>query len=295
MLHRLCIGTAQFGLNYGIANNSGKLAPEEISQIIKQAKENQLVYFDTAQAYGDSETQLGRAFAEHQYFPKVISKISPEFIFQGKASLRDNIKGSLSRLNIPSLHGLLLHRLHPTIDSEEFLAAIGDAKAEGLIENFGVSVYTPEEAQRFVTHPAVDMLQVPCNIFDRRLVDQHFFTTAAELNKHVFIRSVYLQGLLLLASEDLAAKGQQRAMPFLDLLQRFLRYYGVTGKTFAAHALLTQFPQTTLVIGVDTLAQFLDNLAIFRAAPIAPSTIAAWWGSVPQIPEEVLDCRLWGR
>ncbi len=293
MLDRLCLGTAQFGLNYGIANRHGKLTYNEISAIVKTAQEHGLRYFDTAQSYGDSEVQLGKAFREHAFSPRVISKISPEFSCQGAASVVATIKASCSRLGLASLHGFLLHRLEPLSTDRAFLVGIAEAKAQGLLENFGVSVYTPEEALTYLEHPAVDMLQVPCNIFDRRLLDQHFFTRAEQCEKQIFIRSIYLQGLIHLEEDELTAKGLARALPIMDLLKRFLGFYGLSKKTFAAHALLEEFPQAILIVGVDSLAQCLDNLAIFRAERIPAETIAAWWGSLPAVAENIVDCRKW--
>ena len=53
--NKVIIGTAQFGLDYGIANSVGKMKTNEIKKIIKYAKKNNIINIDTAHAYGDSE------------------------------------------------------------------------------------------------------------------------------------------------------------------------------------------------------------------------------------------------
>jgi hypothetical protein len=49
----------------------------------------------------------------------------------------------------------------------------------------------------------VDMIQVPANILDHRFADAGVVNLANEKRKQVYIRSVFLQGLLLMRSEDL--------------------------------------------------------------------------------------------
>ena len=56
---KIIIGTAQFGLDYGIANSTGKMKTNEIKKIIKYARTNYIKNIDTAHAYGDSEQRLG--------------------------------------------------------------------------------------------------------------------------------------------------------------------------------------------------------------------------------------------
>ncbi len=58
-LDKIVIGTAQFGLDYGINNKTGKIPPEEVFKILDSMKEFGIDYIDTAQAYGDSENILG--------------------------------------------------------------------------------------------------------------------------------------------------------------------------------------------------------------------------------------------
>jgi aryl-alcohol dehydrogenase-like predicted oxidoreductase len=58
-LSKLCLGTAQLGLDYGVNNLTGKPRFEESRAIIQTALESGITAFDTAPAYGDSEEILG--------------------------------------------------------------------------------------------------------------------------------------------------------------------------------------------------------------------------------------------
>ena len=72
-----------------------------------------------------------------------------------------------------------------------------------MILNFGVSVYNSNDAFEALYDNLYDIIQVPFNVIDRRLINNDFFRIANEKNKKVFIRSIYLQGLLLMNDSDL--------------------------------------------------------------------------------------------
>ena len=107
---RLVLGTAQLGMNYGIANRSGKPSSRETNAIIQRAWGEGIRVFDTAQAYGDSESILGEQFAalNIQNDVKVVSKVVLTDPLQWK-DIEQKIRNSLTRLNISKLYGLLLH------------------------------------------------------------------------------------------------------------------------------------------------------------------------------------------
>ena len=62
---RLCLGTAQFGLDYGISNEFGKIGHSSAQEIVDLAIQNDVRTFDTAPAYGDAEDVLGNALPAH--------------------------------------------------------------------------------------------------------------------------------------------------------------------------------------------------------------------------------------
>ena len=69
---KLALGTAQFGMQYGIANSDIKLSLDDIYKILETAKNNGIDTLDTAFQYGESQKNLGRVGAKNW---KVISKL----------------------------------------------------------------------------------------------------------------------------------------------------------------------------------------------------------------------------
>ena len=53
----LCLGTVQFGLNYGIEKK--RIDANKITEILITALKNEIIMLDTAQNYGNSEKLIG--------------------------------------------------------------------------------------------------------------------------------------------------------------------------------------------------------------------------------------------
>ena len=74
--NKLVLGTAQLGLNYGIANKSGKPAENKVFEIMKYAVENGMSYFDTAYSYGDSEITIGKFLNSYKAYKNKLNIIT---------------------------------------------------------------------------------------------------------------------------------------------------------------------------------------------------------------------------
>ena len=91
----LCLGTAQLGMKYGIANSSKIPDQKHVNRIISQSLLSGIRYFDTAQTYGESELVLGNAFAQssHSLDVRVVSKYFPS----SNALSIDDLKASVKK------------------------------------------------------------------------------------------------------------------------------------------------------------------------------------------------------
>ena len=58
-ISRFMLGTVQLGLNYGMANTTGKPSEEKAREILNAAYESGVTVLDTAAAYGTSEEVVG--------------------------------------------------------------------------------------------------------------------------------------------------------------------------------------------------------------------------------------------
>ena len=74
---KLALGSANFGLDYGVANNSGRISECALSDILSFAQGAGVKVIDTAQAYGDSESRIGALCDGSQF--NFVTKIGVEF------------------------------------------------------------------------------------------------------------------------------------------------------------------------------------------------------------------------
>jgi aryl-alcohol dehydrogenase-like predicted oxidoreductase len=204
---KLGLGTVAFGLDYGVANRDGQVAPEEVARILALAAEADIRVIDTAHLYGDSERVVGQTRPVTARF-RLVTK-TPRF---GGATLTaadaDALEraadGSRRALGSDRLAGLLLHHAPDALapGSDLLFDRMAELKVRGWVEKVGVSVYNPEQLERVLDrHPGrVDLVQLPFNVLDQRLAQRPLLLQRlCDQKVEVHVRSVFLQGLLLLA------------------------------------------------------------------------------------------------
>jgi aryl-alcohol dehydrogenase-like predicted oxidoreductase len=136
----------------------------------------------------------------------------------------------------------------------------------GMIRYFGVSVYTEREFALALENPMVKIIQIPFNIFDQRAVDGGWFKKARDTGKLLFIRSIFLQGLFFMHTEEL--KGSLvSAAPFLDKMHRIRQKLGLSVSQFAMAYVNAASTDAVLLFGCDTQAQAKENIENFNTLP----------------------------
>lgn len=289
-----CIGTAQFGMTYGIANKSGQTDYDEIDKIVKYAIENNIRYFDTAQSYGECETVLGKAVSKlsNNDNIRIISKLSPDFQKSSPEIIIESVKSSLKRLNVRSLYGFLAHRAE-AIHFDSFLSAMEILKKDGLVFKTGVSVYTPEQALGVMNRSEVNILQIPFNILDKRWLDKGIIEKAKENNIQLFFRSIFLQGLIFLNENELINRKMKWAKPYLKQFNDLVKNTPFSAIELA-FGILTNTPgDNVIIMGLDSSNQFQQNLSIINKIAIDNKISDNWWINLPVFPEKFLNPTLW--
>ena len=204
---KLALGTVQFGLDYGIANQSGQMGDVEADKIIKLAYQNDISTLDTAIAYGESEKRLGELGISDF---DIVTKLPPipGGMSDIKAWINDQLQSSLARLGKERIKGLLLHRSHDLLGhlGSELIAVLNDIKKQGLVSQIGVSIYDPEELEKVSNVIKIDLVQAPLNVIDRRLERSGWLARLKREGVEVHTRSVFLQGLLLMERHSIPDK-----------------------------------------------------------------------------------------
>ncbi len=201
-MSKLAIGSAQFGLDYGIGNGA-KVSGKEVKSIMSIGQDAGIDTIDTAIAYGDSEKTLGIIGVDNWKLVTKLPGISencPDITQHVGAQ----VDASLERLRVEQLEAVLLHSPEQllTPKGDKIYSALQSMKMENKTRGIGISIYDPEELERILPYFDFDIVQAPLNVVDRRLISSGWLDKLYEKNMDVHIRSVFLQGLLIMKPSD---------------------------------------------------------------------------------------------
>ena len=179
-VQKLCLGTVQFGFDYGISNRDGKVSSDEVKRILRCAFDNRIGWLDTACNYGDSEKIVGGHIQDDMDF-KISSKsmsfptIPPDFDeFVGQ--YERYIENSFSDLGCDNLEVYDFRDLGKVLNAygDHVVEWITSLKKQGKIKKIGASIYSEEEINEILSFMNVDVIQAPVSVLDQRLVELIF-------------------------------------------------------------------------------------------------------------------------
>ena len=277
-------------MEYGVANAHGRPNLETAVAIVAAAWERGVVEFDTAPAYGDSESVLGECFRRLGIADKVrvVTKVGTH----EPDGVRRSVEESMRRLGVRKIHGVMLHRQDDLARIDAGLERVVSAlRSEGTLERFGVSVYHPEAALRALDSDIMDMVQVPANVLDRRFMDAGVFRRAAESGKRIYVRSVYLQGLLLMEPEDVP-EHLARAVPHVRVLKSLAGELGLSRVQLALAYARQAWPEAMILIGAESPGQVGEGLAAFEGG--GGDVVSAVEARISCNDETLLNPSMWG-
>jgi aryl-alcohol dehydrogenase-like predicted oxidoreductase len=281
-------------MDYGIANVQGQPSEKLACEIIGEALKYGVNCFDTAQAYGNSEVVLGRAlrYCGTGSDIKIVSKLSPDLQPTDGEAVEQSIEVSRRNLGVEQLWCLMLHRADWLDSWHKGLGqTLCRSKQAGGVRYLGVSVYTPDDARRALEHADIQVIQVPCSLWNQRMLREGIFDSAKKKSKLLFVRSIYLQGLLLLSPRDVAKKlpvAKRASQKWYELAAQF----GMSPKHLSiSFGLSLNMP---LVIGVESVQQLNENAQLFQQAPLSAEVSERIRSQLsPFLSDEIVDPSLW--
>lgn len=284
---KLALGTVQLGLPYGIANESGMPDDASALEILTTTRDCGYEWLDTAAAYGQSESLLGRLIP--QVWPTSPPQIATKIVLDPDIAPKAQLAESLKKLDRPSVEALMLHQ-ESHIDHPRF-ADFAALPTTGMTKIVGVSCYTPEIALRSLD-AGMQCLQVPCNLFDTGSIDAGVFKRAKELGALVFVRSIFLQGLFFLSSEHERVQAIPGALEALRYLHDFCHRHAISPSQLAL-GLGASLDDAVIVLGADTAAQVASNTALGQDAHQHREIVERWLNERPSFPKTVFTPALW--
>lgn len=300
----ITLGTVQLGIKYGIANKKGALSDDEVEEILSHAWESGITSYDTAPAYGESERRIGdfikkEDFSQSNAVPCIITKFSPithdenttEAVIYSQ--IEKSLKKSLNTLHLQKIPILLLHKAQDMND-KRIISALQMCKQQGFVEKIGVSIYTPQDVQDFLNMNVFDVIQIPINIFDHRLIKSGLLDELKKRNVIVFARSVFLQGLFYMQPKELPPNLDAAKVPLQNLIE-FSHSKKIPIGTLAFSFVRDLPGINSIVMGVDTKAQLQENLTLLNSPRLSNSDMQEIISLFNDIPEKIVDPSKWNK
>lgn len=262
---KLGLGTVQWGLNYGVANETGAVSSETVKSILNESKKNGIKVLDTAADYGHSERILGKNDLKEFTIVTKIPKLSVSRITSKEIKyLQSAFLESLKKLSSKRIYGLLVHHIDDILVSggEEIISVMKEFQAKGQVEKIGISVYNSEQVDEVMKIFKPDLIQLPLNVLDQRMILSGHLKMLKENDIEIHVRSVFLQGLLLMPVEKIPEYFEP-IKPLLRQWHKTTKDQGLT-PTQAALSFVKSIPYIDkVIIGVDSLAHFSSCIKDF--------------------------------
>ena len=287
MVKNLVLGTANFGAKYGIANGETILQENETTKIVKMAEKSGIFQFDTAPSYKNAENQLGTSLKDPKN-ARVFTKISAEST-KSVVSMITSVEKSQNRTKVTKFSGIYLHdeNIYSSIHYKEISNGIRELINSGITDRVGISVYSLEALMKAKEKfPEMNLFQIPENICDRRLYNSQELRTLSLQDNHIYVRSIFLQGLLLMDPQSVP-NGLLRVTPNLEALIKFSNLHHVTRHDLCLSYAKSISWATGIIVGV---ASVLQMSKILNHTVLLPEDFGI---HLPPIDIKLLDPRVW--
>ena len=283
----IILGSANFSLEYGIANKDGKKGASKVKSILDCAIDHGISHVDTASSYGDSESLIGTFWDKKQPL-NIMSKLARNDC-RDPESIIGSVRRTKSNTRQATIWCLLLHNPEVLFEREysHVKRTLLELSHSGQVANLGVSAYSEDEILRTKDiFPELNIFQLTENICDRRNYESRQLKTFSEQGNEIYVRSIFLQGLLLMNPQELPAKVEM-ARARLEEFQDFC-FRESLSKVEACVLYAISIPWASgLIFGVDSTEQLTEILAGLKASKAKDFTFA------PKFDDWLLDPRNW--
>ena len=283
---KIILGTAQFGMDYGINNTSGKISKLKAFDLLNYAFFNGIKELDTATSYGDSEKVIGeylKCYPKNRFI--ITTKISDINI-----SLEKQFYNSLENLKIEKIDKLLFHSYDVYKHFEKGVKDFYQKFKGKLFDELGVSIYTNCEIENLINDPFIDRIQSPFNILDNYNKRGIYFEKLYLSGKKVDVRSVFLQGIFFKKISDL----KHNLIPlkkYLNFIVELSNEFNIDINSIAFGYLNSFDFIDKIIFGVDSLEQLKKNLKSFSIK--LPEELIKKINSIEIKDQELLNPSKW--
>ena len=255
-IEKLALGTVQFGVAYGVTNNTGLPSVNEVEGILKLARSAGIDLLDTAPSYGCAGKRLGCLGVLGM---RVVSKVSINDLKAGNIDdhLDHQISTNLNELNLTTLDAVLVHDPAKLMSNKgcDVWKKLSRWKENGLVKKIGYSVYDPMELEALFVNFPPDVVQLPMSVADRRFEISGWLHQLKEKNVETHVRSIFLQGLLL---DDTFLPKIFKKTDFFECWEKWIDSTGVSRLSLCLKYVLQSPLIDRVLVGVQSTRQLMD-------------------------------------
>ena len=259
-MSKLALGTVQFGLDYGVSNQAGKVILKEAKAILKACEEFGIQSLDTAVDYGDSEKVLGNIGINNFSVTTKLSNFATSDDSEISQLVRDQVTQSFSNLKCQKLYAVLVHNSRNLLSPQGQIIwkSLKELQTHLNISKIGVSIYDPSELddlEELGIYP--EIVQSPYNIFDQKIYVSGWLHKLVDRGVEVHARSVFLQGLLL-QDEKLRDRYFDRWSNKFNQFRYLIEKSGCTALELSLKFALANSFFSKIIVGVQSVQQLRD-------------------------------------
>lgn len=266
---KLCLGTVQFGMDYGILNQKKPLLSDAVKWL-DYATQNGISAIDTAKAYGNAEEVVGEFLKLHtipreelflstKLLPNILDDVSPS---DYERVIEREIIEQLRTLNTDYVDAYVFHSARYAHDIRK-LEAIRSVVDKGYAKKSGLSIYEPDEAVDCYESGLVDFIQAPYSIFDHRMKKSGVLDHSKRGACEIHTRSAFIQGLIIMNEENVPFF-LDKAKPIVKKITSICESEGISRTHLALQYVKRESGISHLVFGVDSLEQLKEDISLFN-------------------------------
>lgn len=268
LLSKISIGTANFGIKYGI--NKKKISSKEIKKIFLILKKKKINYLDTAINYKNADIELGKYdlndFLISSKIPKISNKRKNTYSY-----LINLVKNHIKKIGVSKLDTLYLHDISiiKNKNFKEILRGMSFMKKIGIIKKIGISIYDPSEIIKIYKFIKYDAIQAPFNILDQNIISKKYINFLKKKKIILEVRSIFLQGLLL-SKKKFLKKFPTKKKLYIEF-EKFIKKNNSSKIRFLTNYVLNLKDFNKVVIGINSskeLKEILNVISVKRTLKI---------------------------
>jgi aryl-alcohol dehydrogenase-like predicted oxidoreductase len=261
----VAFGGVEIGVPYGIGVNShaDMLSTEQAINLLHEAIDKGINFFDTARLYGESEAIMGKAFYDRRDKIVLATKCKHLKNADGTIPNYQTLKGiissslneSLGFLKTDYVDVFMLHQADLAIlDNDDIKNIFTGLKQAGKVRAIGASTYTADETERAIDK-GWEVIQLAFNLMDQQ--QERNFKYAQEKGTGIVVRSVLMKGLLSDKGRNLhpALKNvEEHISKYRELLSDNITEISTLATKFA----LSFTEVSSVLVGIDR-SEYLDK------------------------------------